>query len=320
MPDLPRAALRDAARLGLQSAVAGAGGWLLAEASGLDTFTIVMMAVTSLQRSVGGTWGEALLRLESAAAGSLIGLLCLALLPPGWGTATALALSLGVIGAATTFRSAWALAVLPAVAMSLGDPDALLETAATISAAIAAGAALGALVAFLVWPDAAEARFERHFRAALRATADRLAEAVRAVAGTPAGPEAAARWSESVWLAGESVGQARFADREGMTRRLDALRRLHEAVVILDRAAEAERAPGAALRPEAEALAREACAALQALAEGRRPDAAPLDRGLDAVEAALGRDPAPAGPHHARDAVAFGLHEVRRSLDALLAA
>ena len=40
------------------------------------------------------------------------------------------------------------------------------------------GAVISLLVSFLVWPDRAEARFERHFRDALRATARRLDDAL----------------------------------------------------------------------------------------------------------------------------------------------
>ncbi len=59
-----------------------------------------MMAVTSLQRSVGGTLGESAMRLQSALAGSALGLLCLLLVPEGWGVAGAFGVALGaVIGA-----------------------------------------------------------------------------------------------------------------------------------------------------------------------------------------------------------------------------
>jgi uncharacterized membrane protein YgaE (UPF0421/DUF939 family) len=75
-------AWRDAARLGLQSAVAAAASYLLALAlNDVDPFLVIMMAVTSLPAVRGGTMGQALIRFQSAVAGSLIGFLCLALLP-----------------------------------------------------------------------------------------------------------------------------------------------------------------------------------------------------------------------------------------------
>jgi uncharacterized membrane protein YccC len=124
--------------------VAAAASYLLALAlNDVEPFLVIMMAVTSLQRSVGGTMGQALIRLQSAVVGSLIGFLCLALLPAGWGTAVALAVSLFVVGAASALQSSWALAVVPAVGMSLEGKDDLLNTALVTSAGILLGAAVG---------------------------------------------------------------------------------------------------------------------------------------------------------------------------------
>lgn len=331
---LGREAWRDAGRLGLQSGVAGALGFVAASAAGLsDAFLVIMMAVTSLERSVGGTLGQSAMRLQSALAGSALGLLCLLLVPDGWGVAGALGVALGAVGAASALRPAWALGVVPAVGMSLGDRDDVLGTAVTTSIGIALGALIGALVSLLVWPDRAEARFERRFRDALRATALRLSDAVSAVAGAGAGRRDQGRergtdghvqaWNEAMWLAAEALDAAKFVDRAGMERRLEALRRLHDAVVILDRAAEAEVRAG--LGPEAEALGQEACAALTAMADdrpGETPSPAErigtLDAALERIEASLAADDPASREHHVRDAMAFGLREVRRSLAALI--
>jgi uncharacterized membrane protein YgaE (UPF0421/DUF939 family) len=111
---------RDAARLGLQSAAAAAVAWLAAEWSGdLEHFLVIMMAVTSLQVSVGGTLGQAMIRLESAVAGSVLGFAALLVVPGGWGTAVALGIALFAVGAAMVLRPSWQLAVVPAVGMAL---------------------------------------------------------------------------------------------------------------------------------------------------------------------------------------------------------
>jgi len=318
-----RDAWRDAARLGLQAGAAGAAGFLAARAVGLpDTFLVIMMAVTSLQRSVGGTLGEAMTRLQAALVGSALGLVGLLAVPEGWGVAGALGVALAAVGGASALRPAWALGVVPAVGMALGDRSDVLGTALTTSLGIALGAAVGALVSMLVWPDRAEARFERQFRVALRATALRLSDAVGAVTGgRTRDPANLVAWNEAVWLAGEALGTARFVDRAGMVRRLDALRRLHDAVVILDRAAEAEVATG--LEAEAEAVEGDARGLLTAMAEGRAGEPArlgALDASLARIEVALATDDPGPRMHRARDAVAFGLREVRRSLAALIEA
>ena len=41
----------------------------------VDPFLVIMMAVTALKRSVGGTMGQSLVRFESAVVGSVLGFL-----------------------------------------------------------------------------------------------------------------------------------------------------------------------------------------------------------------------------------------------------
>ena len=136
-----RDAWRDAARLGLQAGVAGAAAYAAARWLGfVDPFLVIMMAVTSLQRSVGGTMGEAMARPQAAVVGSLLGLGCLVLLPAGWGTAAALAVALFVVVGASALRPAWALGVVPAVGLALGGEGPPVEAAA-LRAAVPAGAA-----------------------------------------------------------------------------------------------------------------------------------------------------------------------------------
>ncbi|TNC48953.1 hypothetical protein FHG66_12335 [Rubellimicrobium rubrum] len=319
---------RDAGRLGLQSGVAACLAYVAAERIGdLEHFLVIMMAVTSLQRSIGGTMGQALIRLQSAIAGSLIGFLCLALLPSGWGTAVALSVALFAVGAATTFRSSWQLAVVPAVGMSLEGKEDLVNTALVTSSGILLGAAIGTLVSLLVWPERAEWRFERHYSRALRATATRLSDAIKATVEsghTPRIQEHVSAWNESVWLTQEALSDAKFVNREKMQRQLDALRELHDSVIILDRAAEVQDPPLSVeiMRGQVDVLRQDACHVLNGMAEGRR-----AGRRIDAIDATLEKlrsaleaeDPA-SPEHEVHSAVAFGLREVRRNLAALIEA
>ncbi|TNC59695.1 hypothetical protein [Rubellimicrobium roseum] len=330
MPDrlfrISRDTWRDASRLGVQSGVAAAVAYVGAITLGdLEAFLVIMMAVTSLQRTVGGTIGQALMRMQSALAGSLLGLLCLVLLPEGWGTAVALAGALCVVGVASVLQPAWQLAVVPAVGMSLGDRGDLLQTALVSTAGILMGAAIGTLVSLLVWPDRAEARFDRHYRRALKATATRLSDAVQATVEegrTPRVAEHVSAWNEAVWLAQEALEESRFVDRGLMQRRLDALRDLHESVAILDRAAEAESPPMSveSMVGEVSALRRNACAVLTGMAEGRRQKderIKAMDAALEHLRQVLKNESPTAKGHELHSAVAFGLREVRRTLAAL---
>jgi uncharacterized membrane protein YccC len=319
---------RDAGRLGLQSAVAavlayGAAVWLE-----LEQFLVIMMAVTSLQRTVGGTIGQGVIRLQSALAGSVLGLLCLVLLPEGWGVPVALAVALFVVGAAMALRPLWSLAVVPAVGMSLGGTEGgAVETASVTVLGILVGAAIGVVVSLIVWGERAEARFERQFRAALRAAATRLSDAIEATVEeghAPRVPEHVGAWNEAVWLAQEALSEARFVDRAGMERRLDALRALHDSVVILDRAAEVESPPPSVevMRDQVERLRRDTCHVLTRMAEGRGEGRrmGAIDATLEELRERLDAEDPRAAEHEVHAAVAFGLREVRRTLGALIEA
>lgn len=321
---LHRDSRRDAARLALQAAVAGVLAYLAARWIGrLDPFLVILMAVGSLHRSVGGTVGEARGRLLAAAAGSALGVLGLLVSPASWGTAAALALVLALVAAAAALRPALALGVVPAVGLTLGGEGALLDNALASLGGIALGVALGVAVSLTVWPDRASARFERHLARALRATAARLADAARAAAGGDPPEDAPAHlddWNAAVWLAGEARASARASHRDAMARRLAALRGLHDAVVVLDRASEGEAA--AEMAAEVDTLRDGACAVLLALAEGR-DDAGGLSRADEALSrlarAIAAEDPA-TDLHARHSAVAFALREVRRSLAELVEA
>ena len=324
---LPRDAWRDALRLGAQSSAAATLAYLVAEWLELEHFLVIMMAVTALERSVGGTVGQAMVRLESAFAGSVIGIVALLLTPPGWGTVVAIAVALFVAGTAMALRASWQLAVVPVVGMTLAGRGDLLDTAGVTALGILAGAAIGFLASYLVWPERAEARFERHYRRALRATATRLSDAIEATVEegrTPRVPEHVSAWNEAVWLADESLGQARFVDGAGMRRRLDALRELNDSVVILDRAAETASPPLSVevMRDRVGRLRAHAVEVLVALSEGKgaRERIGAVDRDLASLREAMEDEDPRAPEHEVHAAVAFGLREVRRTLDRLVEA
>jgi uncharacterized membrane protein YccC len=326
--NIHRDAWRDAGRLGLQSGVAAALAYLAADAmADLEPFLVIMMAVTALQHSVGGTIGQASIRFQSAVAGSVLGFLALLVVPAGWGTAAALGVALSAVGVAMALRSSWQLAVVPAVGMALEGKEDLLSTAIVTSSGILIGAAIGTAVSLFVWPERAEVRFERHFRRALKSTATRLTDAIEATVEegrTPHVDEHVSAWNEAVWLAGEALGEAVFVDRDAMRRRLDALRELHESVTILDRAAEAADPPLSAelMRDQVGGLKRDACAVLTDLAEGRRRAKRPIramDETLGRLRRAIEADDVGVEEGELNATVVFGLSEVRRTLAALLA-
>ncbi len=320
---MDREARRDALRLGAQSSVAATTAYLVAEWLELQHFLVIMMSVTALQRSVGGTMGQGLVRIESVVAGSALGILAVLVTPPSWGTAPAVAIALFVAGAAMALRANWQLAVVPVVGMALAGREELVDTAGETALGILLGAAISFAVALLVWPDRAEARFERQYRRALRATAQRLSDAIEATVEEGRTPRVEAHvgaWNEAAWLAAEALGQARMVNRDGMERRLEALRELHASVTILDRAAETASPPLSVevMRDQVGRLRGNAVEVLRALSEGREAAAGrrmgAMDAPLERLREAMGEDDPWSPEHEAHAAVAFGLREVRRTL------
>jgi uncharacterized membrane protein YccC len=224
-------------------------------------------------------------------------------------------------------RASWELAVVPVVGMSLAGRQDLLDTAGVTALGILVGAVIGFVVSYLVWPERAEARFERHYRQALRATATRLSDAIEATVEegrTPRVDEHVSAWNEAVWLSGEALGEARLVNRAGMERRLQALRELHESVTILDRAAETASPPVSVevMRSQVGRLREHAVEVLARLAEdkGARERIRAVDRDLRDLREAM-KDEDPRAPEHeVHAAVAFGLQEVRRTLQRLVEA
>lgn len=330
LTNIPRDTLRDALRRGVQSALAAVGTYAAMGVLGLgEVYIAILGAVLILQPSVGGTMGTALTRLQATLVGSLLGLACIYLLPGGWGTPAALAASMLVVGGFAGLRSDWTYGAVAAVGIALAPSEDLLSTAWSRGLGLMVGGAVGVLVSLLAWPDRAESRFERHLRAALRATATRLTDAVDATMteGRDAAPsDHVSAYHKAVGLAQEAVEAAKLVDRGGMRRRLEALRRLYNSVIILDRAAEADAPPLAGaeeLRRHVGRLRQDACEVLTALAEsGKGPDRRidRIDATLADLQAALAQDDPASELHRSRNAVAFGLHEVRRALADLLAA
>jgi uncharacterized membrane protein YccC len=275
--------------------------------------------------------GAALSRFQATAVGSVLGLACLLLLPDGWSTAAALAVSMLVVGGAAGLRSDWSYGSVAAVSIALAPTGNVIEVAGERALAIVLGAGAGVIVSLFAWPDRAEARFERHFRAALRVTAKRLEDAVGDTldgSQKPARPEHISTYHNTVRLADEAIDAAKLVRRDGMKQRLDALKRLYESIIILERAADAKGLParesGAKrVRDQVDEFRRDACRVLTALAEGDRGDCTNLRRmdcALEGLCASVASENPASDQHRAASALAFGLHEVQQTLAALIEA
>lgn len=232
---------RDAARLAVQSAVAAAVTFFTLRTLGLaEEFVGVLSGVLVVQPSVGNTFGAASDRVLATLVGCAIGLVCLGILPSGYGTAAALALAMLAMGAVAALRPAWRYGVVAAVALALGSEEGLLQTAIDRSTAIAIGSAIGALTSLCVWPDRGEARARRQLRDAFGAIAEILAAAVsRARSGQDAEfDENVARYHARLASAREAADGIRWGDSSDLQDELQQVDRLYNSVIIVRRVAE----------------------------------------------------------------------------------
>lgn len=319
---------RDVMRRAAQSAVAASATYLVMKSLGLpEMFLGIISAVLIITPSVGGTMGAAFTRLQATAVGSLISLACLTVLPDTWNTAAALALSMLVVGGVAGIRPDWSYGAVAAIGIALPSEGTLIETAGWRALAIAVGATTGVLVSLLVWPDRAESRFERHFRTALRATATRLRDALEAATAEredAAPPDHVSEYHMAVQEAQDALEAVKLADRAGLQRRLDVLRRLYNSVIILDRAAEADiisTSQNNKLAEQIRDLRRDTCAVLTALADGEgeaEERTGQIDDTLRRMQDSLSEDDPAATLHRNRDTLTFGLQEVRQALADLI--
>ncbi|MDQ1900232.1 FUSC family protein [Paracoccus sp. WLY502] len=318
---------RDMLRRALQSALAGLATYLImTRLNPAEAFLAILSAVLIIQPSVGGTMGAAWTRLQATVTGSLISLACVTLLPDVWGASAALFLSLLVVGGIAGLRPDWSYGAVAAVSIALAPEAEALGTAGARALAIGLGAALGVFVSLLVWPDRAESRFDRHFRTALLATATRLEDALEAVTqegADAAPPDHVSDYHKAIQQAQEALGAVKLADCAERQRRLEALRRLYNSIIILDRAAEPDAASAthtSDMEEEVSTLRRQTCALLRALAEGEKgwkQRTHEIDEALKSLRAVLEEDNPRSDQHQNRSALAFGLLQVRKTLSEL---
>lgn len=329
VPDVSKREAQDAVRLAVQSAAAAAATFLGMQALGLpEKFVGVLSAVLVVQPTVGNTLGEAMNRFIATVVGSLVGVVCLFLLPGGYGTALALAVSMLVMNAIAGIRPEWRYGVVAAVALSLGSEANALEAAQERGVAIGGGALIGALASIVVWPDSATKRARRHLETALRAASARLDDAIDGAQGKKSerGQEERRRYHSNIESARRAAEEIRFDDGEEIRTRIENAEKLYNSVLILNRVAEEtdDAADGGnGYRDQVEEIRSLCCKVAEGLAEGDAEQDGRLDEIDDAlatVRDAASDTSADPAEHVLKNALVFGLGEVRDSLRALVEA
>lgn len=326
-PDLSKPEKRDVARLAIQSAAAGAAMYSLMQAWGLpERFVGVLSAVLVVKPTVGSTLGEAKHRVTATVLGCIIGVACLAALPSGYGTAAALAISTFLMHLIAGVRDEWRYGVVAAVALALGSESDAFATALDRSVAIGLGVAVGTLATLIVWPDRALTRAERYLSDALRAAGERLDVTVRATrnGGSSEAEEERRRFHDSFGKARDALDAVRFSDTEVLEKKKDAVERLYNSVLFLNRVAEESDGPlpeDGELADRVEAVRHCGCELVGGLANGGAPEHEHLERitrTLEEIRRAVTRRQGDPDEHLLTNALVFGLDEVEDSLRRLV--
>ncbi len=231
---------RDALRLALQSAIAAALCYYIMKT--LDTperFLGILSAVLVIEPSIGNTFSQAKGRMLSTLVGIFIGIVFVVLLPWELGVILSLLLSMFVINGIASFKPEWRYGVVAAVALALGSESDALELSIDRLIAIAIGAAVGILVAFIVLPEAAEKRSKRYIRKALANTRDRYQTAYQNTRSKD--NKKYSRVSEKFHFnlnkAKNSANTITFNDKDSFHQLINATEKLYNSILIIHRVA-----------------------------------------------------------------------------------
>lgn len=230
---------REAARLGLQSAVAAALLFLLMKSFQLpEKFVGIISAVLVVSPGLGNTLVNSKHRILATLVGCVLGSTCLILLPAGYGTVWALGISMLVMNGVAAFRPSWRYGAVAAVALSLGSESNLMATALERTIAIGLGVSVGSVVALVVWPEKSSTRARRAIRHALRETINYL-DATVADTSSPTNDERVketrSRGARHLEDAKDAASNVRIADPSELRKWIGSVDRIHQAVSLLDR-------------------------------------------------------------------------------------
>jgi uncharacterized membrane protein YccC len=234
--DRSKSEYRDAARLALQSSVSAALMYFALTLLGMpEKFVGVLTAVLIVEPSLGSTISRGKTRLIATLVGCVVGVLCMYVLPYGYGTIAALALSMLVMNAVAGLWPDWRYGVVGAVALSLGSEQDAMATAIDRTLSIGLGFGIGALVSLTLWPDKSEDRAMRTLDAAVKDLAeytsllfDELIEEDSDQTG-----RAKRRYQQQIERARSLAGDINFAEDDPVHRRIRVIEKLYNAAILL---------------------------------------------------------------------------------------
>ncbi|MGJ8634295.1 MAG: hypothetical protein ACSHX7_10275, partial [Luteolibacter sp.] len=185
-------------------------------------------------------------RFAATLIGAAIGSACLWVIPGGYGTALALAVSMLVMNAIAGLFPQWQYGVVAAVALALGSDNDLMQTSIDRTLAIGLGVFIGSVASLVIWPQTSQNRAEEFLRDALKTTRDILSFSL-----SQTNKEFSAesnnkvnklenRFSSLISQARDSASNVRISDASAINDRIKLVTFLHNSLIIINKVAEDE--------------------------------------------------------------------------------
>lgn len=230
--------LRDATRLGIQSAFAAALTYSLLVFFDFDeVFVAVLSAVLVVEPSIGDTYNSAKGRIIATLLGSSIGFICSLIFTWGWPVILSLVISMLVINAISSLHPSWRYGVVAAVAISVSSDQDAFSTSIDRLIAIGIGVTIGIVVSFAIWPDKASNRVNRFLRRSLLATIKRFEIAFRNTRAEEKTDAYKARESfhSNISKAKSVVKFVQFGNKSKLSKQIDIVEKLYNSILIIHR-------------------------------------------------------------------------------------
>lgn len=314
--------LKDAARLGVQAAVAAAAQYSIMRALEMpEQFVGIISAVLVVQPSIGNTLVAAQHRFVATVIGCVVGVASFLLLPDGYGTAVALAVAMLAMNVLAGLKPRWRYGVVAAIALALGSEGNIVQTSIDRILSIGLGVVVGTVVSLVVWPEKSSARAKRHLRDALDSICDGLQQSIDASTSDESVSEldAKRRFAREISKARDAASAVRIADDSQLREDIDNTERLYHATLILLRVSEeidAQEEGGDELTQRLNDIGDRMCQAISKISDKRESLNGELEKirsQLDGFRDQIEQFPSSATSVHA---LHFGLDEIEDSLTA----
>ncbi len=268
---------RDALRLALQSAIAAALCYGILRFFGFENVLVgILSAVLIVKSSVGSTFKSGMERLLASLVGSGLALLCIWVLPWGWGTAVSLSACMFFINSVTALRPEWSYGVVAAAAIALGSENDPMVTSLFRLVVIGIGAVTGIIVSLIVWPDQAVKRAENHLRLALLEACSRLqvSFANTRMSEMKNTQDIQNRFHFHLNQARETVHSIRFKRSTHLRKRIALLEKLYNSILIIHRVSyhqDSQISDGdSGIQNDSKKVSETACTILENIAENKK--------------------------------------------------